>query len=105
MKSKTLENVILYALSRVQSSEENEKGEIIPLEIDVFEKFGVFRSFRRGATCMAADQDVCEFSIRLVNRWRKFENGRGRIPNMGIMDHYLSNIGVLRKILAFSQSL
>ena len=105
IKSKVLECWVLDSLVKVQDSQENHDGKIIPKEIDVFEKFGVYRSFRRGATCMAADQDVSEFSIRLVNRWRKFDNGRGRIPNMGIMDHYLLNIGVLRKILSFSQNL
>lgn len=105
IKGKVLEMRILEALVKVQDSDENAGGKIIPTDMDVYEKFGMYRSFRRGATCMAADQDVSEFSIRLVNRWRKFENGRGRIPNMGIMDHYLSNIGVLRKILSFSQNL
>ena len=54
---------------------------------------------------MATDQNVSEFSIKLVNRWRQFENGRGRVPNMGIMEHYLSNLGVLKKVLSFSESL
>ena len=43
--------------------------------------------------------DVYEvkFSIKLVSRWRQFENGCGRVPNMGIMGHYLSNLGVLKE--------
>ena len=105
IRAKVLEKIILDALVKVQDSDSNSGGNIVPLDLDVHEKFGIYRSFRRGATCMAANQDVSEFSIRLVNRWRKFENGRGRIPNMGIMDHYLSNIGVLKKILSFSQNL
>ena len=92
-------------LKEVQDSLDNEDESIISKSLDVYEKFGIYRSFRRGATCMATDQNVSELSITLVNRWRKFENGRGRVPNMGMMEHYLSNLGVFRKALSFSESL
>ncbi len=105
LKPRVLESRILNLLLEVQSSDMNEDESIISKSLDVYEKFGIYRSFRRGATCMAADRNVSELSIALVNRWRKFENGRGRVPNMSMMEHYLSNLGAFRKALSFSESL
>ncbi len=98
-----LEDIILDGLKVIQDRQG--RVEVIPNDIDVYEKFGIYRSFRRGATGTAADQDISEFTIRLMNRWRSFERARGGNPNMGMLDHYLENRSVLRKILSFSKCL
>ena len=67
--------------------------------------WNIYRSFRRGAASTAANEDVNEFTIKLVNRWRKYETARGGIPNMGIMEYYLEHKKVLKRILSFSRSL
>lgn len=103
MKSKDLEEPILEALENIQATQL--QVELIPNEWEVREMYGIYRSFRRGAASTAANEDVNEFTIKLVNRWRKYETARGSIPNMGIMEYYLEHKKVLKRILSFSKSL
>ena len=45
--------------------------------IDVYEKFGLFRFFRRGAAITAFEKEIDEFTIKLVNRWQQYKRVRG----------------------------
>ncbi|GFH45501.1 hypothetical protein CTEN210_01975 [Chaetoceros tenuissimus] len=103
LKTKDLEEPILEALENIQATQL--QVELIPNEWEVREMYGIYRSFRRGAASTAANEDVNEFTIKLVNRWRRYETARGGIPNMGIMEYYLEHKKVLKHILSFSKSL
>ncbi|GFH43768.1 hypothetical protein CTEN210_00241 [Chaetoceros tenuissimus] len=103
LKSKDLEDLILEAIENVQATQVH--SELIPNEWEVREMYGIYRSFRRGAASTAANEDVNDFTIKLVNRWRKYETARGSVPNMGIMEYYLEHKKVLKRILSFSKSL
>ena len=76
-----------------------------PKKLNISEDFGIYRSFRRGSTAEATNQNISEFTIKLVNRWERYERSEGRLPNMGIMEHYLEISGLLRKVHSFSASL
>ena len=43
--------------------------------------------------------------IELVNRWRKFEEGKGTHPNMGMRQHYAEKMNMLEGLLRFPTAL
>ena len=77
----------------------------IPAGIDIDERFNVYRSFRRGATTRAKEQGVDETTIEMNNRWRKWQNKRGSMPNLPMSQLYVEISQVLASKLRFSQSL
>jgi hypothetical protein len=103
IRGSRLEGVIVDVMVSIQDEQPGDSP--FPKSLNIPEDFGIYRSFRRGSTTEAADQDISEFTIKLVNRWERYERSRGRLPNMGIMEHYLEISGLIRKILSFSASL
>ena len=103
IKGSRLEGIIVDTMVSIQDDQEGDSP--FPKSLNIPEDFGIYRSFRRGATTEATDQNISEFTIKLVNRWERYERARGRLPNMGIMEHYLEVSGLVRKILSFSASL
>jgi hypothetical protein len=51
---------------------------LISLDIDIFEEFGISRSFQRGAMPTACTRGVQDKHMDLINRWQSFKNARGR---------------------------
>ena len=82
----------------------NQSG-LIPLDIDVVEKYSTYRSFRRGATTHAQEQQVPISIIEMNNRWRKVERRQGSLPRLPMTQLYLEITQVLKTKLQFSQSL
>jgi len=68
---------------RIQMVKDARPG-LIPQEVNVYEQFGVSRTFRRGATSTARIRGVDRDTIDLVNRWRKFESAKRRQPKTTI---------------------
>jgi hypothetical protein len=78
---------------------------IIEPDVQVYEEYGISRSFRRGATTEARNQKVSESDINLMNRWRNFEKSGGKRPHMRMQDHY-SNISLMiPSLIRFSKAL
>ncbi len=78
---------------------------VIPPDVDILEDFGVSRSFRRGSTSTARTRGVDDKLVDLNNRWRKFENARGKHPSLPMREHY-SDIAILvPELLKYSQAL
>jgi hypothetical protein len=88
-------------LERVQS----QQNDIIPLDIEVRERFNIHRSFRRGATTRAKEMNVPEATIELNNRWRKVQNKQGGLPNLPMSQLYVEISQALTSKLRFSRSL
>lgn len=65
---------ILDRFCNIQSTEPS----IIPAGVQVYEEYGIARSFRRGATSEARNKKVDQSDIDLMNRWRNFENAWGK---------------------------
>jgi hypothetical protein len=70
VRSITYEFDILTELEEIQ----NGRGDIISETVDVFEQYGVSRSFRRGSNSQAINQDVSARDIDHNNRWSKIES-------------------------------
>jgi hypothetical protein len=88
-------------LERVQS----QQNDIIPLDIEVRERFNIHRLFRRGATTRAKEMNVPEATIELNNRWRKVQNKQGGLPNLPMSQLYVEISQALTSKLRFSRSL
>jgi hypothetical protein len=81
-------------------------GEVnIPSSINIEERFNVYRSFRRGATTRAKEQGVDESTIEMNNRWRKWQNKQGSLPNLPMSQLYVELSQALTSKLRFSSSL
>jgi hypothetical protein len=92
---------IMEMLCAVQA----ESNSIIPPDVEIYEQFGLSRSFRRGATSVACTRGVDDKVVRLINRWREFESARGRRPTMPMQEHY-SDISILiPELIKFSKAL
>jgi len=91
-------------MDRLQSIKETQPG-IIPSDVDVYEDFGISRSFRRGATSTARTRGVDDKYVNLINRWRSFENAKGRRPTLAMQDHYSDIQILLPELLKFSLAL
>ena len=88
-------------LNKVQSSGSG----IIATDVVVDERFNVYRSFRRGATTRAKEQGVDEPTIEMNNRWRKWQNKQGGMPNLPMTQLYVEISQILTSKLRFSLSL
>jgi len=78
---------------------------VIPSEINCYEHFGVSRSFRCGATSAARARGVDRGTVDLANRWRRFENAKGRQPRLAMQDHYTDMKVMIPELTKFSQAL
>jgi hypothetical protein len=96
-----LEMEILDRLHSIQS----DKPDIIPKDVNVYEEYGISRSFRRGATTQARNQKVPENDINIVNRWRQVEGAQGRKPKLNMQDHYSEIRQMVPSLLRFSLAL
>jgi hypothetical protein len=84
---------------------QGQKPGIIPLDVDVLESFGVSRSFRRGSTSTARTRGLDDKYVELINRWRKFENARGKRPTLPMKEHYSDIAILIPELIKYSQSL
>ena len=89
------------ALVKVQSTSPG----LISNDIEIDDRFNVYRSFRRGATTRAKEQGVDEPTIEMNNRWRKWQNKQGGMPNLPMTQLYVEISQVLTSKLRFSKSL
>jgi hypothetical protein len=96
-----MELEILDHFSQIQAKAPH----IIPIEVQVYEEYGISRSFGWGATTEARNKKVSDSDIDLMNRWRGFDNARGHRPRMRMQDHYSDISQMIPALLRFSQAL
>ncbi len=101
LSSRWLEVEILDRFYSIQTA----KPHIIPPDVQVYEEYGISRSFRRGSTTEARNKRVDEADIDLMNRWRNFENAKGKKPRMRMQDHYSDIAQSVPSLLRYSQAL
>ncbi len=94
----------LALMERLQAIQSVNPG-VIPPDVEVFEHFGISRSFRRGATSTARTRGVDDKIVDLINRWRKFENARGRRPALVMHEHYSDIAILIPELVKFSKAL
>lgn len=71
----------------------------------ILEGYDVFRSFRRGSSSRAIDQNISEADRYLVNRWKKFEASQGRRPNLPMDQHYAALAHCLTSFLRYTKAM
>ncbi len=96
-----IETIIADRLQAIKETQIN----VIPQEVDCYEHFGISRSFRRGATSTAKVRGVNKEVVDLTNRWRQFENAKGKRPRLTMQDHYSDIKILLPELIKFSQAL
>jgi hypothetical protein len=89
----------------VLDSIKRENGDLISDSTDVFERYGVSRSFRRGSNTHAINQGVSEADVNHNNRWARVERARGMGPSLGMQEHYADVLQMLPTLLRYSSAL
>lgn len=100
-ESYAYESAILARLVVVQEK----SPDIIGPEVDLTEEFGISRSFRRGSTSTARIRGIDDKQVELINRWRRFEQARGRRPTLPMRDHYSDIKILIPELVKYSQGL
>jgi hypothetical protein len=72
---------------------------------DVREEYGVFRSFRRGATSEVVNEGVPPDVIESNNRWRRMNQSGASRPTLTMREHYTDVRLTLKHRLKFSKVL
>jgi len=95
------EGPVLDRIKEIQ----NRYPHIISPDIDVYDEYGLSRSFRRGSNTHVRNmlgpgngQLVVDFN----NRWRKFERAQGRMPSLGMSDYYTEIKQALPRLVQYS---
>ena len=72
--------------------EVQDETELIPVEIDVVDRYHVSRSFCRGTTAKARIGGVSGTDIELNNRWRVEERQTGKQVNTDMVSLYTQHV-------------
>ena len=92
-------------LHRVLVSIQIDMPDLIDKSISVEDRFSIYRSLRRGATTRATELEIDERIVNMNNRWRKFQNRNGGMPNLPMGELYTDMLGSLKSRTAFSRQL
>ena len=95
------ESDIMDVLEEIQEK----RPDLIPCDLDVKDKYGVFRSFRRGATTAAKNAKVSPEDIELNNGWRLREAARGRHITSDMLSYYTELSKSAKSLVRFSEAL
>ena len=84
MSLRELDGFLHFFLEKVQAEDES----LVAATDNVFENYGFFRSFRKTAEGRARAANLESDVQNAMNRWRKIESARGRMPRFSMVDHY-----------------
>ncbi len=84
MSLRELDGFLHYFLEKIQQEDES----LVAASDDVYENYGFFRSFRKTAEGRARAANLESDVQNAMNRWRKIESARGRMPRFSMVDHY-----------------
>ena len=65
------------------------RPDLIPVECDVNDEYGIFRSFQIGATTEARNRGLSKELIELNNGWRMVEASRGKHTTSDMLAYYM----------------
>jgi hypothetical protein len=66
---------------------QEEEDDLIDPNIDVI-RFGISRTYRKSAESMARAAGIPKDQVETMNRWRKIERAKGKMPQFDMADHY-----------------
>jgi hypothetical protein len=101
LRASAMEDAFFNRLEQTQTN----RLDLIPQDLIVSEEFGIYRSFRRGATSEAVNRKVKPSVIESNNRWCKVERASGKQVRLAMREHYTDPSMILDHFLIFSQSL
>ena len=79
------------------------RPDLIPVELDVKDEYGIFRSFRRGATTEARNRGLPKELIELNNGWRMVEAAsRGKHTTSDMLAYYTELSLSIASLVRFS---
>ena len=84
MSLRELDGTLHYFLEKVQK----EDSSLIAPHDNVMENYGFFRTFRKTAEGRARAANLESDVQNAMNRWRKIECARGRMPRFTMVEHY-----------------
>lgn len=91
-------------LSEIEVIQRETTG-IVGEHVNVFDEYGVSRSFRRGSDAHALNQGVSIIDIEINNRWRSIDNAGGKAPRLRMIHHYSDLKQLLKARLRYSEPL
>ena len=91
-------------LSEIAEIQDRVPG-VVGKQVNVFEEYGVSRSFRRGSDAHALNQNVSTADIEINNRWRSVDNAGGKAPRLRMIHHYADLKQLLKARLRYSAPL
>lgn len=91
----------LLRLEKVQSL----RPDLIAVDVEIDEVYGISRSLRRGSTSRAVDMGLSPDVIDTNNRWRKFERARAMQPSLNMREHYTDVLLSLKQLLRYSEAM
>ena len=81
------------------------RPDLIEEDVNIRERFNIYRSFRRGATTRAEEMKVGEAVIGMNNRWRKSQSNAGSLPKLPMLQLYTEIQQALLTRVRFSSCL
>ncbi len=84
MSLRELDGMLHFFLERIQKEDQS----LIAAHDNVFESYGFFRTFRKTAEGRARAANLESDVQNAMNRWRKIECARGRMPRFSMVEHY-----------------
>jgi hypothetical protein len=101
------EGIIFEALLEHQEWEALQDSQVHKLleGVDIEERYGIFRSFKRGAITRAQEAGVGEADVNRVGQWRRVEKAQGRQVGGSMREHYSELVQMLDARLRFSRAL
>lgn len=81
-----------------------EKPYLFEPTLDITDAYAMRRSLRRGSTTEARNLKVRPEVVDMNNRWRKWEQAKGRMPNMSMASHYTELLLSLPTLYEYSYS-
>lgn len=98
MSLRELDGLLHYFLERIQTEDET----LIAGVDCVSDNYGFFRSFRKTAEGRARAANLESDVQNSMNRWRKIESARGRMPRFSMVDHYTNARDLMRVTWRYS---
>jgi hypothetical protein len=99
MKMRDFAEEVFRQLGEIQRT-----TELIPKELDVYEAYGLARSFRRGATTQATNKGVKDSDINWANRWKAGTQSQTKTSG-DMRERYADEQLMLESFLRFSSAL
>ena len=93
---------ILDIISRIQ---DKNSGAVGGKKVNLYDDYAVSRSFRRGSTTEAENQNVLAADFERNQRWRKDEVVGARNARIYIRDHYMDVQLALKAFVIYSKAL